>query len=251
MRARRTFVAGAAAALLAASLPARADEVTVFAAASLTEAVKEAAKGFEAATGHKVSFNFGGSNDLARQIRAGAPADLFFSADLAQMQALEKDGRVSPVDRIDVLSNALAIVVPAGSRAKIASAADLRGLGKLALASPEAVPAGVYAKQYLQAEGAWDAVKDKVVPTLDVRAALAAVESGHVDAGIVYRTDAALSKRVTIAFEVPRERGPRIVYPLSLVAGAKPAAAQLRDYLVSDASRAVYEKHGFVVILDE
>lgn len=250
MRRRRTFLA-AAAVLACAALPARADEVSLFAAASLTDALQEAAKGFEAASGHRVSFNFGGSNDLARQIRAGAPADLFFSADLAQMQALEKDGRVSPVDRIDVLSNALAVVVPSDSSAKVAYAADLRGFGKLALANPEAVPAGVYAKQYLQAEGAWDAVKAKVVPTLDVRAALAAVESGHADAGIVYRTDAALSRRVKVAFEVPRERGPKIVYPLSLVMGAKPAAAQLRDYLVSDAARAVYEKHGFVVILDE
>jgi molybdate transport system substrate-binding protein len=247
MRAGGTLLALA----LAAAGPAAADEVSVFAAASLTEALQEAAKGFETASGHTVSFNFGGSNDLARQIRAGAPADLFFSADLAQLQALEKDGRVSPIDRIDVLSNALAVVVPADSKAKLASVADLGALGKLALANPEAVPAGVYAKQYLQAEGAWDAVKEKVVPTLDVRAALAAVEAGHVDAGIVYRTDAALSKRVRVAFEVPRERGPKIVYPLSLVQGAKPAAAQLRDYLVSDAARAAYEKHGFVVILDE
>lgn len=246
---RRTFLAALAA--LAVAPVASADEVSLFAAASLTDALKEAAKGFEAASGHKVSFNFGGSNDLARQIRAGAPADLFFSADLAQMQALEKDGRVSPVDRIDVLSNALAVVVPAASKTKVASAADLRGVARIALANPEAVPAGVYAKQYLQAENAWDALKDKVVPTLDVRAALAAVEAGHADAGIVYRTDAAQSKRVTVAFEVPRAKGPKIVYPLSLVQGASPAAAQLRDYLVSDAARAAYEKHGFVVILDE
>src|SRR5688500_6932033 len=107
MRARRTFLAAVAAAIAAAALPARADEVSVFAAASLTDALEEAAKGFETATGHTVSFNFGGSNDLARQIRAGAPVDLFFSADLAQMQALEKDGRVSPVVRIDALSNTL------------------------------------------------------------------------------------------------------------------------------------------------
>jgi molybdate transport system substrate-binding protein len=249
MRGRRAFLALGLAAALAA--PAAADEISVFAAASLTDALQEAAKGFETASGHRVSFNFGGSNDLARQIRAGAPVDLFFSADLAQMQALERDGRVSPVDRIDVLSNALAVVVPSDSKAKVGSAADLRAFGTIAVANPEAVPAGVYAKQYLQAESAWDAVKDKVVPTLDVRAALAAVEAGHADAGIVYRTDAALSKRVRVAFEVPRERGPKVVYPLSLVQGAKPAAAQLRDYLVSDAARAVYEKYGFVVILDE
>jgi molybdate transport system substrate-binding protein len=97
----------------------------------------------------------------------------------------------------------------------------------------------------------WDAVKDKVVPTLDVRAALAAVEAEHADAAIVYRTDAAQSTRVRVALEVPAGKGPRIVYPLALLSGAKPAAAQLRDFLVSDAARALYEKHGFTVILDE
>ena len=251
MRARRTFLAAVAAAIAATAAPGRADEVAVFAAASLTDALEEAAKGFETATGHTVSFNFGGSNDLARQIRAGAPVDLFFSADLAQMQALEKDGRVSPVDRIDALSNTLTVVVPRDGKRKIASPSDLRSVPHLALANPEAVPAGVYARQYLEAAGVWDAVKGQVVPTLDVRAALAAVEAGHAEAGIVYRTDAALSKRVRVAFEVPREQGPRIVYPLSLVQGAKPAAILLRDYLVSDAARSVYEKYGFLVILDE
>lgn len=249
MRARGTILALGLA--LAGAGPAAADEVSVFAAASLTDVLKEAAKGFEAATGHTVSFNFGGSNDLARQVRAGAPVDLFFSADLAQMQALEKDGRVSPVDRIDALSNTLSVVVPADGRSKIASVADLGSVRRLALANPEAVPAGVYARQYLEAAGVWGAVKDQVVPTLDVRAALAAVEAGHAEAGVVYRTDAALSKRVRVAFEVPREQGPRIVYPLSLVQGGKPAAILLRDYLVSDAARGVYEKHGFLVILDE
>lgn len=249
MRLRPAFLA--AAVLTAASLPARAEEVSVFAASSLTDALQDAAKGFETATGHTVSFNFGGSNDLARQIRAGAPADLFFSADLAQMLALEKDGRVSPVDRIDTLSNTLTVVVPKDGRLTIASASDLRSVPHLALANPEAVPAGVYARQYLEAAGVWAAVKGQVVPALDVRAALAAVEAGHAEAGIVYRTDAALSKRVRVAFEVPREQGPKIVYPLSLVQGAKPAAILLRDYLVSDAARALYEKHGFLVILDE
>jgi molybdate transport system substrate-binding protein len=249
MRLRRAFLA--ALLLTATARPARADEISVFAASSLTDALQEAAKGFETATGHTVSFNFGGSNDLARQIRAGAPADLFFSADLAQMLALEKDGRVSPVDRIDTLSNTLTVIVPKDGRLKIAAASDLRSVPHLALANPEAVPAGVYARQYLEAAGVWDAVKGQVVPALDVRAVLAAVEAGHAEAGIVYRTDAALSKRVRVAFEVPREQGPKIVYPLSLVQGAKPAAILLRDYLVSDAARAIYEKHGFLVILDE
>lgn len=247
----RPVIALALAAFLDAPSAVRADEVTVFAAASLTDVLREAARGFESSTPHRVSFNFGGSNDLARQIKAGAPAELFFSADKAQMDGVARDGRVGLGDRIDVLSNALVVVVPAASNARVGRAADLQQFGKIALANPQAVPAGIYARTYLQAEGAWDAVKDKVVPTLDVRAALAAVESEHAGAAIVYRTDAALSKRVKVALEVPRERGPRIVYPLALLTGSKPAAALLRDYLVSDAARSLYEKHGFVVILDE
>lgn len=238
-------------AVLAASGPVQADEVTVFAAASLTDVLKEAAGAFERATGHKVVFNLGGSSDLARQIRAGARAELFFSADKAQMDAVARDGRVGLGDRMDVLSNALAIVVPAGSPAKVATAADLKAFARIALANPEVVPAGVYARSYLASEGVWDALKDKVVPTLDVRAALAAVESEHADAAVVYRTDAATSRRVRVALDVPREKGPAIVYPLALLTGARPAAAQFRDFLVSDPARALYERHGFVVILDE
>ena len=228
-----------------------ADDVTVYAAASLTDVLKEAAGAFEKATGHKVTFNLGGSNDLARQIRAGAPAEVFFSADKAQMDLVGRDGRLGLGDRIDVLSNALAVVVPAGSSAKVASPADLKQFARIAIANPEAVPAGIYARNYLAAEGVWEAVKDKVVPTLDVRAALAAVASQHADAALVYRTDAAASKRVQVALEVPRAKGPAIVDPLGLLTGAQPAAAQFRDFLVSDPARALYERHGFVVILDE
>lgn len=247
---RRSSRLGAALAVFAASL-ARADDVTVFAAASLTDVLQEAAKAFEDGSTHRVVFNFGGSNDLARQIKAGAPADIFFSADKTQMDEVTRAGREAPADRIDVLSNTLVIVLPAAGAAKVAAPADLTSLGRIALADPEAVPAGVYARQYLTSEGVWGAVEGKVVPTLDVRAALAAVENEHADAAIVYRTDAARSKRVRVAYEVPREKGPRIVYPLALLTGAKPAAALFRDHLVSHAARALYEKHGFAVILDE
>jgi molybdate transport system substrate-binding protein len=248
----RRVASALAALLLAATGRVHADEVTVFAAASLTDAMNEAGKAFEAKTGHHVTFNFGGSNDLARQIKAGAPAEIFFSADQAQMDEVAREGLIASLgDRIDALSNALVVVVPAASAARLAAAADLKQFGRIAIANPEAVPAGVYARTYLTSEGVWDAVKDKVVPTLDVRAALAAVEAEHADAAVVYRTDAAHSQRVRTAFEVPRDKGPRIVYPLALLKGAKPAAALFRDFLVSDAARAVYEKHGFVVVLDE
>ena len=195
--------------LLGLAAPVAADEVAVYAAASLTEALKEVAQGFEKSTGHKVVFNLGGSNDLARQIKAGAPADVFFSADKAQMDGLEAAGLVRAQDRVDVLSNVLVVVVPAASTARLSGPGDLPAVSRLALADPQAVPAGVYARTWLESIGLWDKLEDKVVPTLNVRAALAAVESENADAGIVYRTDAAISKRVKVAFEVPREPGAR------------------------------------------
>ena len=120
---------------------------------------------------------------------------------------------------------------------------------RLALADPQAVPAGVYARTWLESVGLWDTVKDKVVPTLNVRAALAAVESENADAGIVYRTDAAISKRVNVAFEVPRDQAPAIVYSLAPVAGSKkPATAELVRHLTSPAAREVYGRHGFILL---
>jgi molybdate transport system substrate-binding protein len=238
-----------AALLLGRGLPARADEVTVFAAASLADVLGEVGRTFEAASGHHVVFNFGGSNDLARQIEAGAPADLFLSADRAQMDRLEKAGLVRADRRVDLLSNQLVVVVPSSSTERLTGPAELARLPRIALADPEAVPAGVYARTYLESLGLWPAMRERVVPTLDVRAALAAVESGNVSAGIVYRTDAALSKRVRVAFEVPRASGPRIVYVLAPIGVApRPAARALLSELRSARAARVYEKDGFVVL---
>lgn len=221
----------------------------LFAAASLTDALAEIGKAYEASSGNRLVINLGASNDLARQIRAGAPADLFFSADEAQMDALQEEGLVRAEDRVDVLSNTLVVVVPAASGRTIASPQDLVGVSRIALADPEAVPAGVYAREYLESAGVWTRVKDKVIPALNVRAALAAVESERAEAGIVYRSDAAISKRVKVAFEVPREKGPRIVYPLAtLAASKKSGAAALRRFLTSPAAAAVYARYGFLVL---
>jgi molybdate transport system substrate-binding protein len=239
-------------AFLALRAPVLGDEVSVFAAASLTEALKEVADGFEKSTGHKVVFNLGGSNDLARQIEAGAPADVFFSADKAQMDGLEKAGLVRAQDRVDVLSNVLVVIVPASSTARLFGPDDLPRVKRLALADPQAVPAGVYARTWLESAGLWNKLKDKVVPTLNVRAALSAVESEGADAGIVYRTDAALSKRVKVPFEVPKEQGPAIVYPLAPLAASKRAAtAELVRDLLSARARAIYARHGFIVIAEK
>jgi molybdate transport system substrate-binding protein len=235
--------------LLLAPTPAFAapDEILVFGAASLTESLQELGRQFEASTGTNVAFSFASSSDLARQIEAGAPADVFFSADTAKIDALEKAGLVRAADRREVLSNILVVVVPSDSTAKIASAKDLEALPKLALADPAAVPAGIYARKWLIQEGVWDAVEKKVVPTLDVRAALAAVAGGDIPAGIVYRTDAAVSKDVRVAYTATNS--PEITYSVAPVAASKhpEAAAKFVAFLDSPAGRAVFERRGFLV----
>jgi molybdate transport system substrate-binding protein len=239
-------------ALLVFAAPGAAEEVTVYAAASLTEALKDIAQGFEAQTGHKVVFNLGASNDLARQIKAGAPADVFFSADKAQMDGLEATGLVRATDRVDVLSNVLVVVVPASSTARMSQSTDLLAVKHLALADPEAVPAGVYARAWLESIGLWGKLQGRIVPALNVRAALSAVESENADTGIVYRTDAAISKRVKVAFEVPRDQGPLIVYPLAPLADSKKAAtAELVRYLTGASARKVYGRYGFIVLVEK
>jgi len=223
----------------------RNSETLVFGAASLTESLQDLGKTFEKKTGDRVIFSFGGSSDLARQIQAGAPADAFFSADTAKMDALEKAGLVRHGDRREFLSNSLVVVVPISSRLEIHSAADLAGLPRLALADPAAVPVGVYAKKWLNGLGLWERIEPKIVPTLDVRASIAAIESEAVPAAIVYRTDAAISKSVRIAFEV--RNGPEILYSLALLAASKhrAEAEAFVDFITSDAGRAVFRSRGF------
>jgi molybdate transport system substrate-binding protein len=237
-------------ALAAAPRAARpADEVVVFAAASLTDALAEIGKEFEARSGARLVFSFAGSNDLARQIRAGAPADVFVSASVGRMDEVEKAGLVRAEDRVDLLSNRLVVVVPAGSSLVVKAPEDLLRAHRLALGDPEAVPAGIYARQWLERKGLWAALRERVVPTLDVRAALFAVESRAVDAGIVYRTDVALSKRVRVAFDVPAGEAPRIVYAAALLASSrKPAARAFFEDLGSPGARAVFERLGFQVL---
>lgn len=224
-------------------------EVSVFAAASLADALTEIGSAWEAASGSRASFNFGASSDLARQIRAGAPADVFISADTAQMDRLEQEGLVRASDRHDLLANTLVVVVPQDSPARVTGPRDLAAFRTIALADPQAVPAGAYARLWLQGLGLWDAIAPQVVPTLHVRAALAAVESGNAEAGVVYRTDAARSKRARVAFEVEPTQGPPIRYPVAPLATARgPATAAFVSYLRSPAARAVFVRHGFVVL---
>ena len=230
---------------------ARTAEIDVFAAASLTDALGEIGTAFEKATGNRIVPNLGASSMLARQIREGAPADLFLSADEIQMDGLEKAGLLVPGTRRSVLSNTLAVVVPKDSTVEIASEKDLAGANVrgLALAEPSSVPVGVYSKKFLESAGVWGAIAPKVIPTENVRATLAAVESGNVEAGIVYKTDAVISKKVRIAFEVPAARGPAISYPFAVVKGAphEAGARAFLAYLGSPAAGAVFVRYGFLV----
>jgi len=231
----------------------RAEEVLrVSAAASLASVLKEIDAAFEKSTGTKVELNLGASSALARQIEEGAPADVFFSADLAKMDGLEKKGLINTGTREAQLSNSLVVVVPDDSKATLQSGKDLAetGVKKLALADPKSVPAGVYAKEWLTRLNLWTAVESRVLSTENVRSALAAVESGNVDAGVVYKTDAVISKKVKIAFEVPASEGPEIVYPMAALKEAKNAAAAQRylDFLDTKEATAAFEKFGFIVL---
>src|SRR3954453_3169244 len=218
--------------LVAASGHAAA--LRVSAAASLSDALREIgdAYGKEA-----LQFNFGASSTLARQIIEGAPADVFISADELKMDQLAVRGLIVKKSRRSILSNTLVIIVPADSNLKIASPRALAdpAIRNIAVAEPQTVPAGIYAKEYLRKLGVWSKIASKIIPTDNVRATLAAVESGNVETGIVYRTDALISKAVRIAYDVPAAEGPDISYPAAVVADSrqKASAQQFLDFLSS------------------
>ncbi|MHB8874814.1 MAG: molybdate ABC transporter substrate-binding protein [Myxococcaceae bacterium] len=234
------------AAALLAGLPASAGELLVFAASSTAPPLEELARDFSARGGERVRFAFGASNDLARQIAAGAPAEVFLSADVPSMERLERAGLVRPAERFALLSNVLSVVVPVASQAKVSGARDLLAFKRIAMADPQGVPLGVYARAWLERAGVWAQLSSKIVPTLDARSALAAVAAGNADAGVVYRSDARLSTKVRVAFEVPRAEGPSIVYPIAVLSSSKaPRARAFVEYLRGQEARAVFARHGF------
>jgi molybdate transport system substrate-binding protein len=210
--------------LLATSV--QAEEVHVAAASSLQDVLAALTPLYEAKTKDKIVSNFAGSNALARQIRAGAPADVFFSADTATMDT------VRTLARADILRNRLKIL------------GNLRTARRVALANPAAVPAGIYARQYLQRAGLWAMLAPKVIPTENVRAALAAYEGGNVDAAIVYATDAPKLPGVVVAGKL----APDIRYPAAVVEGARHPAAARRflAFLTSTEAMAVFKRFGFL-----
>ncbi len=221
----------------------------VSAATSLTDVLEEIAKAYAASGGGEVRFNFAASNVLARQIANGAPADAFISADEAQMDVAQNAGRVVAGTRIELLSNQLVVAAPAGKaalvRARFAEApAEIR---RLAIGDPAAVPAGVYARRYLEAQGLWQKYESRIVPAANVRAALVAVEHGGADAAIVYVTDMAIARTAAIAFAVPLDQGPRIVYPAAVLTDSSNAAETKRflAFASGPAAAKIFTRHGF------
>jgi molybdate transport system substrate-binding protein len=233
----------------AATEPARPG-LLVFAAASLADALEEVDRAFTAATGVRVAASYAASSVLAKQIEAGAPADAFFSADLAWVDYLEKRGLIKPGSRRDVLTNTLVLIAPADSplRLRIAPGLDLAGAlegGRLAIADPDSVPAGEYARAALTRLGVWSRVSDRVVRGENVRAALAYVARGEAPLGIVYGTDAQAERRVRVVAVFPEDSHPPITYPVALTARARPEAAQLVEFLMGDAARQIFVRYGF------
>lgn len=220
----------------------------VFAAASLADVLTEAARELGAGRADmRFDFNFAGSNVLAQQILSGAPADLFLSADRRQVERLVAAGAVRADEVTPLAANRLVVVVPSGSRAgELSSPRELLRFRRLALADPEAVPAGLYARAWLEREGLWDELAPRVVPALDVRAALAAVAAGSLEAGVVYASDARTADRVEVVYRVPPERAGPIEYVAAPIAGRGGGpAGELLAFLGGPAGRALLRRHGF------
>ena len=232
------------------TLPARAadTEITVLAASSLTEALQAVAAKWTAAGHPKVTFSFDASSRLAKQIEAASPADLFFSADTDWMDYLDQRSLIDNSTRVNLLGNALVVVVPATSTATFGSVKNLSRpeVKHLALAA-ETVPAGKYARAALTSAGAWDAVKDRVVNGENVRTVLSWVAGKEAEVGFVYATDAKIEPKVKVALTVPAESYPPIVYPAAIVKTAAHAkeAAEFLAYCRSAAGMAIFLAAGF------
>ena len=235
--------------------PPQPVELTIYAASSTRDALAALDALFEADGATKILVNFGSSGDLARQVIAAAKADVFLSADEKEMDRLEQEALLVPGSRRALLSNQLVVIEPIGvptalSKGFIPALLASDAVQHLSLANVESVPAGRYAKAWLESKDAWAGVAGKVLPAVDVRAALAAVESGGAEAGIVYRTDAAHAAKVRIVFTVPTAEGPRISYPVAAIAGRPNVAASRAyvEFLASERARAIWEKEGFIVL---
>jgi molybdate transport system substrate-binding protein len=230
-------------AALSTPVAAQPPGLVVSVAASMHDALAEIAGLYRAATGVAVALNTGSSNTLARQIAEGAPAALFLSADEIQMDVVEKAGRLASGSRTRLLSNALAIIVPTDQPHDLTMQDILGGrVNRLAMGEPGAVPAGVYGRTFFERQGAWARVQPKVIPFPTVRAVLAAVENGRVDAGVVYRTDAMSARVVTIAVISDL----KIVHSAAVIKGPRESEARrFLEFLKRGQAREVFKKRGF------
>jgi molybdate transport system substrate-binding protein len=231
----------------------RGDGITVLAAASLTNVMQEIGKTYQASTGKKVVFSFAGSMILAKQIEASAGADLFISADTESMDYLDQKDLIARGTRTNLLGNALVLIAPKSSKISIRIApgfglALALGGGRLALATPDSVPAGRYGKAALTSLGVWDSVKDHLAQGEDVRATLAYVARGEAPLGLVYATDARIEPKVRVVGTFPENTHEAIVYPAALTRDAKPDAARFLAYLKIAGPRSVLERAGFIVL---
>jgi molybdate transport system substrate-binding protein len=250
----RLWFGVATAIAVAAPTVAQPKDVVVFAAASLKNALDDVNAQYKASSGQGTSVSYAASPALAKQIEAAAPADVFVSADLDWMDYLQQRKLIKLDSRVNLLGNRLVLV--AGADAKIATTigprfplAQLLGDGRLAMADPNAVPAGKYGKAALEKLGGWASVESKAARTENVRAALLLVSRGEAPLGIVYQTDAAADPKVRIIGTFPEDTHPPIVYPIAIVATSiNPAAAAYLAHLKSAAVRPLFEKQGFTML---
>jgi len=232
--------------------PARAQDVLVFAAASLKNALDEADAVYKKRSGRKASLVYASSSALARQIESGAPADIFISADLDWMDYVDKRHLVKAGSRTNLLRNDIVLIAPADSKVSVTIGprfplAKLLGDGRLAMGDPDHVPAGKYGKAALEALAVWPSVADRIARAENVRAALNFVSRGEAPFGIVYRTDAAAQKNVRVVGAFPASSHPPIVYPAAMLASGKsPASEHYFRFLQSSEAQAIFSKHGFV-----
>ncbi len=243
----RALLAG----LLLVVLPAQAQDLTVFAAASLKEALDDAVAQFQRSSNQKVVVSYAASSALARQVENGAPADVFISADLDWMDYLDQRKLVRAGTRVNLLRNRLALIAPGDSKVQVDikpgfPLAKLLGDGRLSMADPDSVPAGKYGKAALEKLGVWSSVETRVARGDNVRTALNFVARGETPLGIVYQTDAFAEKKVRIVGLFPPDSHPAIIYPVAVLVPSKhAAAAPFATYLKSAEARAIFEKYGF------
>ena len=228
--------------------------VRVFAAASLTDALNEVASHWQRLGHPAPSLAFSASSALAKQIEAGAPADVFASADLKWMDYLDQRGRIDHATRANLLGNTLVLIAPQGKGFKVKMEPGFRiadaFAGKLCTGEPGVVPVGIYAKESLEKLGWWSSLQGRIVGTDDVRTALAFVERGECGAGIVYATDARISASVETVAPFPAATHAPIVYPFAQVANARPETRAFLRYLRTPEAAAIFRHHGFTILKD-